>query len=493
MKREKPGNSPDHPAWRTRVARALRAERGGVVIVAVSGGGDSVALVRIVAALAPELALRPVVAHLNHGARGAESEADAAFTHELAGALGLPCEHGRWSADRRAHFEADARRARLGWLTGVARRHGARAVLLGHTRDDQAETILHRIVRGTGPRGLSGIPGRRPLTPAIDLVRPLLAVSRAELRAYLEALGQPWREDRTNHDTRQTRARIRHDLLPRLTADFNPRVVEALVRLGRLAAAEGRARDRRLGRLVRAARPEPGPGDSPDSISLPLDRIGALGTAERAEALRLAWRAAGLPERAMTARHWQRLATLAGRGVADRLLPLPGVLVSRQGGVLHLIRREPEATATAAAPPEPAAPVAAVTLPCPGSVAWGGGRLAITPVAPDEPAPASDGTCEWIDRDALAPFGRPEAPELLVRAAAVGDRFAPLGLGGHSKPLADFFRGRRIPWIERAAVPLVCDQRGIVWVAGHRIADRVRLTDGTRQPLALHWQPAADS
>ena len=117
---------------------------------------------------------------------------------------------------------------------------------VGHTRDDQAETILHRIVRGTGPRGLAGMPAWRPLSEEVVLLRPLLKVARAAIRDYLVALGQPYRDDATNADLSRTRARIRHDLLPKLAAEYNPKVANALVRLGELAGASHRSYRRRV-------------------------------------------------------------------------------------------------------------------------------------------------------------------------------------------------------------------------------------------------------
>ena len=154
--------------------------------------------------------------------------ADAAFVAELANSLGLPLDLGQWRPARAGHFESDARRARYAWLTQVARARGAAVVAVGHTRDDQAETILHRILRGTGPRGLSGIPARRILAtdPELTLVRPLLGVSRRGVREFLTAIGQPFREDETNADLTRTRSRIRYDLLPKLAADYNPQSIE---------------------------------------------------------------------------------------------------------------------------------------------------------------------------------------------------------------------------------------------------------------------------
>src|SRR5262249_6683078 len=136
---------------------------------------------------------------------------------------------------------ADAGRARYAWLAEIAQARGAAAVAVGHTRDDQAETILHRILRGTGPHGLAGMPARRPLADSIALVRPLLKGGRGDVRAYLERIGPPRRGDASTADTSRTRARIRHELMPKLAAEYNPKVADALLRLGALAAASERS------------------------------------------------------------------------------------------------------------------------------------------------------------------------------------------------------------------------------------------------------------
>ena len=229
---------------------------------------------------------------------------------ELAETLGLPCDLGRWQPARPNHFEADARRARLAWLLDVARTRGASLIALGHTRDDQAETILHRIVRGTGPRGLAGIPPRRKLAEGVTLVRPLLDASRAAIVDHLTAIGQGFRDDASNADRRRTRARIRHDLLPRLGRDYNPEVASALIRLGKLAAHASRGADQRIARTVRAVVIEQGPG----RMVVDGRELLALDPFDRTEVLRFAWRQAGWPEAAMDAGRWSRLASFLGSG-----------------------------------------------------------------------------------------------------------------------------------------------------------------------------------
>ncbi len=451
--------------WLARIPGVLERWRdsglGDTWVVAVSGGSDSVGLLRVLHATAPELGARLSVAHLDHGVRGESARADAEFVAGLAEGLGLPIDLGNWRPTRPGHFEADARRARYAWLAEVARARGASGVAVGHTKDDQAETILHRIVRGTGLHGLAGMPGRRPLSASAILFRPLLHATRGEIRAYLAAIGQPFRDDASNDDLSRTRARIRHDLLPRLAADYNPEVADALVRLGGLAGASGRVLRRRVREVERAAILRS------DEHSFALDRRVLLQSSSflRAEVFRLAWRRAGWPEGAMGAEQWRRLARLAGASRAR---------VSLGNGV-EVVTDLRELILTRPAPPPVSPRREPVPLPLPGEAPWDGGRVVAT-IDPEPGAPRD----ETVDLDRLV-------PPLLLRAPRPGDRFAPLGMKG-SQALNDFFRGRRVPGAQRRGTPLVCDGLGIVWVVGHRIAHRSRLTNATRREVGLRWE-----
>ena len=177
------------------------------IVAAVSGGADSVALLRSLLGLSPGGPARLVVAHINHGLRGSESEGDERFVADLCAKLGVPCAVRRIPAavfreTGGRGIESVARHARYECLQSIAAEWGGRYVATGHTADDQAETILHRILRGTGIRGLEGIPRVRSLSPGIALSRPLLRFRRQEILAFLAALGQPFREDSTNRDPR---------------------------------------------------------------------------------------------------------------------------------------------------------------------------------------------------------------------------------------------------------------------------------------------------
>ncbi len=317
------------------------APAGGAV-VAVSGGADSVALLR---AMLDAGATGVTVAHFNHRLRGAESDADEAFVRGLAATLGVPFRLG--SADvtavadaGRENLEAAARRLRYGWLADVARETEAGWVATGHTADDQAETVLHRIIRGTGLQGLRGIAAARELGVGVWLYRPLLAVTRADVLDYLRELGQPFREDATNADLGLTRNRIRHELLP-LLKSFNPEVVAALGRLaGQAEEASGfafleakllldRVERLRAGRLVVLdAVPFDRGADAREWVHPYLVR----------EMLRLLWEREGWPTGGMTAEHWDRACRVAS-GVCPAAEFPGGVAARRVGRVVQLGRR----------------------------------------------------------------------------------------------------------------------------------------------------------
>lgn len=473
------------PEWlekiRRRLKRWINSGAGTVWVVAVSGGGDSVGLLRVLHGLAPDLGLKLSVAHLNHGVRGDAARRDAEFVRDLALSLGLPVDVGQWAPVRPGHFEADARRARYAWLQNVAAARGASVLAVGHTRDDQAETILHRIIRGTGPRGLAGMPSKRLLSddPRVFLIRPLLSVSRADLGDYLQELGQTFLDDATNVDLAYTRARLRHDLLPKLARDYNPRVAEALVRLGKLAAANEAALESRL----RALETDVLPAAAPDHIELKRDRLVRLPGFLRAEVIRRAWRRAGWPEAGMSADRWRRMAAQARGQTVSRLSVGAGVELSTTGSEDQPPNRFILKRLSAALHPL-AERKDFVPLDVPGTVSWHDGTLsALLDPDPDPNCNSNSPRDETIDLDRVV-------PPLTVRAPAPGDRFQPLGMRGESMPLNDFFRGRGVAREARARTPLLCDAVGIIWVAGHRIAERVKLTEQTRRTLGLRWSPA---
>lgn len=217
------------------ISRYIMLVPGDRCGVAVSGGADSIALLHALHSLAPRWGLHLEVLHLNHQLRGDESEADAEFVRCTSERLGVPVHLA--SVDVRAlggNLEEAAREARLRFFAEMAEQHQLRRIATGHTRSDQAETVLFRLLRGSGPQGLAGI---LPLT-AEGLIRPLLQVSRPEVEAWLRARGIAWREDSSNLDRAFARNRIRRELLPQLARDWNPNLEQALARLAEIVRDE---------------------------------------------------------------------------------------------------------------------------------------------------------------------------------------------------------------------------------------------------------------
>lgn len=325
-----------HP-FESKLLAAWRPDRWREVsvLIAVSGGADSVALLRALAAIegATQGPGRLCVGHFNHQWRGAESDADAEFVARLAVGLGLKCNVGRpdaalppMSSSHGDSREGRARDERYAFLQRTAEEIGARYVVTAHTADDQAETILHHILRGTGLSGLAGMRPARELGPAATLVRPLLAIRRAEVLDYLAALGQDFRTDATNADVRYTRSRIRHDLLPRIESEIQPNAVDAICRLGQLA---GEAHD--ILAAEAAALVARHVISGPARVTIDCRGLEAEPAYLVRELLMTVWRQQGWPLREMTLARWEELAKLLRHELPpNSAISLPGSFLARR-------------------------------------------------------------------------------------------------------------------------------------------------------------------
>ena len=313
------------------------------VMLAVSGGADSVALVRSMHSLAEGETGRLVLAHFNHRLRGADSDADVEFIRALADELKLRLELAAAERVEQGNHhgqgpEAAARKQRYEFLSNAARRCGARYLATAHTSDDQAETILHRILRGTGPAGLGGIPRTRLLSPALTLIRPMLGIPRAEVIEYLDEIGQPFRSDASNLDSSFTRNRIRHELLPQLVEQYNPQVVDALLRLGQLAGEAQETIDTSVSELMSGAVATSDRDD--DSLQVDCRRLAEQPPYLVSEMFATLWRERGWPMQAMGFDEWRQLAELAAvcRDGRKRMFP-GGIVALRRGNHLWLTRK----------------------------------------------------------------------------------------------------------------------------------------------------------
>ena len=321
--------------------RAGFSSRSPTVVVAASGGPDSTALLRGLHRLRVEHRLRLHVAHLNHDFRGAEADHDAAFVQRLADGLGLPCSIDKqdpiaYQRQRNiSSFEQAAREMRYAFLCQVASSVGACAVALGHTADDQAETVLMHLLRGSGLHGLRGMsevarwpwPGDGPL-----LFRPLLGVGKTDTAEYCRALGQTYREDSGNYMWRFTRNKVRRDLLPRLARDYNPRVRDALLRLSSAASEDVDFVEKELDRHW------PGiASEAPGSVALDVAALSSLHPSLRRHALRRAFSSVAGDARGLSESNLEHMLSLLEGPGKDRSIDLPrGVSARRQYHTLEV-------------------------------------------------------------------------------------------------------------------------------------------------------------
>lgn len=315
--------------------------RDTTVIVAVSGGADSVALLCGVQRIKSRVGGtgRLIAAHFNHQFRGSESDDDATFVRQLCQTLNLPIEVGVRDPNRtdpagqEFSSEEAARAMRYEFLCETASASGARYVATAHTSNDQAETVLHRVIRGTGLQGLGGIPATRELIHGVSMVRPMLNVSREQVLAYLAKLGQAYRHDSSNESTTFTRNRIRHELIPLLERDYNPRCREALCRLAELAREVNELIDIRVQSLLERCVLRA----TPATAVVACDALAKEPPYIVRESFVRLWNQRGWPVGAMTRDKWDQLYEFAcGQPLASKLVFPGNVLVERSAGELHL-------------------------------------------------------------------------------------------------------------------------------------------------------------
>ena len=441
------------------------------VVVALSGGSDSVALAHVVRGLAAagELAAAGL-AHFNHQLREAADD-DERFCVRLAESFGWPIYTEREDVRARARrerrsIEDAARTARHAFFARAREHFGADAVALGHTRDDQAETFLLRLLRGAGPRGLAAMHPRNGI-----IVRPLLECRRAELRGYLAERHAPFVDDESNADVSIPRNRVRLELLPLLEQRFNPAIVDVLADQAELARAEW------LWMIEESVKSEVGSLKTSE-FRLQSSKLQALPLALRRVVL---WRAmtemsGGRPVSFDHVRSALDLLSSPEAGSVD----VPGHVVERAG--TSLVLRKRDRAGRGAIDPEvnlfeyPLSIPGEVPLPLAGCVLTAEPGPVATPGA-GTAAPA-DRTVAVVRRDLCG-------GALRVRNRRPGDRFRPVGVGGRKK-LQDYFVDRKVARQSRDQVPLVVDEANrIVWVAGFGIDEAFRVTDPAQAVIIL--------
>jgi tRNA(Ile)-lysidine synthase len=454
---------------RETIARYGMFVPGDAVLVAVSGGPDSVALVHLLYVLAGEYSLKLGIAHLNHSLRGPESDRDAAFVAALARDFNLPlfvekkdvpAFQRRW----RLSPEEAARKARYEFYDAVASKHRFNKIALGHHADDNAELVLMNLLRGSGPLGLSG------MTPVRDdkFVRPLIGLRRSEILDYISENKIAYVTDSSNQDPAYRRNKIRHHLIPELQKSYNPAVVDCLNRLGEILSAE----DQWIADAIEPVFADCVLNRGSNHISLALPRINAVDLAVGRRIIRKAIVSVKQDLRRITFWHVDTVIEFAKKAQPGGSLNLPGGLRVRKSAEALTIKKE--------------------------------GREASDEVINYRYTLAGEGTTLIKEADAaikLVEIGADEVPDfgktgesraffdrdcvrfpLVVRNFRPGDRFSPLGLDGTQK-LKKFFSDHKISIHQRKKCPLLLSGKTIIWVAGHRIDNSVRLSPQTQRVL----------
>ena len=449
------------------------------MVVALSGGADSVALLLALRELAESEGFCVAgAAHLNHQLRRPDADADEQFCRDLARQLEMPIDIDCVDVAARARetgvsIEHAAHTERYAFFDRAAARLGASTVAVAHTRNDQAETFLLRLLRGAGPRGLSGMHPRAGI-----VVRPLLETSRDEVRAFLRERGVPFREDASNADLAIPRNRIRHELLPLLDELFAPGIVDILDREATIARDDADYLDAAAcaasARLIT---------QTINGVELDADALAAETPSIARRVVRLAQQMATGPDHFVgfdASEAVRRFAVSKSTGQLD----LAGHRVNRRGGAVVL-------TASRGREKPPAAADFLYQLEVPGEVAVPEAACAIS--ADTQPVPAGRSVAELFrlsgrSNEAVIEAGRLASP-LMVRNRRPGDVFRPLGLNGRKK-LQDFFVDAKIDRFEREITPVIVDSAGrIVWVAGLALAADFRVTDATRDVVILKRTP----
>lgn len=450
---------------------------GDSVLIAVSGGPDSVTLVHVLHTLAAEYALRMAVAHLNHGLRQKDSDRDAEFVADIARQLDLPFYVKKKDVrqlQQSAHLslEEAARKIRYRFFEEICARNGFNKIAIGHHSNDNAELVLMNLLRGSGPLGLSGI------APVRDgkIVRPLIHLKRSEIVDYIAEKKLPFVTDASNADLSFTRNRIRHHLIPELEKAYNPAIIETLNRLGSIMRAEDQWFENILSKDFNNCISVTGP----DTVSIDLDRIKGLTTAANRRIIRRAILSVKKDLRRITLAHVDAVLTLIDKSPGEGCLSLPdGIRVRLRPADLTINHSKSDASVSSDRSNGPAVIVYQYTITPPGalSVQEAGATIKFAEIGFDDlPDFNTVGkNLAFFDMDSL------QFP-LVVRNSRPGDRFSPLGLNGTQK-VKKYFSDNKIPGPRRRLCPLLLSAGKIIWIAGHRIDNCVKVVSATRRIL----------
>jgi tRNA(Ile)-lysidine synthase len=442
-------------------------QRGISVVAAVSGGPDSMALLHLLKTMAQEEPFRIVVAHVNHQFRGAESDAEAEMVRTVAADWGLPFESASinvpaYMADTGMNKQAAAREKRYQFLKETAHRHACPLVVLGHHAGDQAETVLMRIIRGTGVGGLSGIPFRRR-EEDLELIRPLLRIYKSELLAYCKRNEVPFAFDSSNADRHYFRNAVRLDLLP-ILEQYNPQLQSSLIRLADMAGADDDYMEAEALKIFRNETVEAGEG-----FRLARERFCSLHVALQRRLIKLILSYCANPRQTVDFRHIEEIisAVSTEKPAVARFDIGDGWVLSREYDEVYIGPSLPEANSYRYDVRESTGEVV---------IEGTGDKLVFRRIKGPCPAIAGSRKDACFDEELLA-F------PLSVRSRIPGDVLLPYGLNG-SKKVQDMFVDAKVPRSRRDLLPLLVDAHGqVLWIPGMRRSRHALVTANTESAI----------
>lgn len=447
------------------VEKALVAP-GDAVVIACSGGPDSLALLDILYQLKDELGVRLVVAHVNHMFRP-EAAQEAVFVDKMARTLNLPSytiaiDVPEYIEKTGLSKQEAARMVRYQYLNEIAEKYAGAKIATGHHRDDQAETVLLHLLRGAGASGLQGMEAASG-----NIIRPLLPVTRNEIEAYCKERQLRPCYDSSNSNTDYLRNRVRLKLIPYLAEQYNPAIVDSLCRMAELIGDEHAVISSIAVKAVQDVVKWVN-----DSASINCSLFSQHPVAVRREIIRQVLEKKQKHLKGITFFHVEKLIDMALQGTTGSILHLPGGLAAKKGYAVLTILDNKQARPETTAIPSPG-----VEITIPGMTAVPELQLIITAEVSTTPLPVSGSNQAIFALDELS-------LPLMVRTRQDGDRFRPKGMKG-SKKLKEFFIDLKVPREVRDAIPVICDSREIIWIAGWRQGERGKIEANTREFLRL--------
>jgi len=453
------------------------------ILVAVSGGPDSVALLHVLLALQKKFDILIGVAHLNHGLRPSGAARDAAFVSSLCKKTGLPSHlttvdiQGRHQRQK-GSLEALGRKARYDFFTRIARKFSYNKIALGHHAQDNAELVLMNLFRGSGPLGLSGIPPVRNNR----YIRPLIEQPRERIMNYLQDNQIAFVLDATNNDIRFLRNRIRHELLPELIHRYNPNLVNTLNRTAAIFRAEEDWLNQYSDLIVQTL----AEGDD-RSLRMPIPKLLENHVAIQRRTIRTAIGHIKGNLRSITLQHIDAVLILCREGVPGQLMCLPdGLTIEKQSeDHVSISRQSSRPTSWQHSHPVETTPLYSVPVPRPdeGTQTVTIEALGITLVLGSIQADAIGSLSSAGQHTAFFDMDKLAFP-MLLRNTLPGDRFKPLGMQGTQK-VKEFFINNKIPIKIRRKTPVLVSKDTIVWIVGHRIDERAKISQQTRNVLKI--------